>query len=166
MNIECILSWLVFHKVNSLVVPYALCCRLYDPDVIIRQLLLSSFFPVQPASMLLHADCHDHYCMILANFMHWFPFIHTSLLMCPSLSMILALLLILACVFLLFLQYINASGTTLPPGQYSWLITSCPSWYPVLTFICPLPCHHCCHAESEPLLNLVDLEFVDDWRQR
>lgn len=33
INIECILSWLVFHKVCSLVVPNAQCCRLCDPDV-------------------------------------------------------------------------------------------------------------------------------------
>lgn len=112
----------------------------------ITSFLLSSLFPVQPASLLLHADCLRHFCLFLANFMHRLPFLHTSLLLCPNLSMILALLLILACLMLHFLQYTNASGAILPPKQYSWLITSCLSLYPVFTFICLLPWHHCCYA--------------------
>lgn len=83
----------------------------------ITSFLLSSFFPVQPASLLLHADCLRHSYLFLANFMHRLPFLHTSLFLCPNLSMILALLLILACLMLHFLQYTNASGAILPPKQ-------------------------------------------------
>lgn len=143
INIECILSWLVFHKVCSLVVPNAQCCRLCDPDV---QMSFQNNFFCQASSQFNQLPCLRHSCLFLANFMHRLPFLHTSLLLCPNLSMILALLLILASLMLHFLQYTNASGAILPPRQYSWLITSCPSWYPVFTFICLLPWHHCCYA--------------------
>lgn len=54
INIECILSWLVFHKVCSLVVPNAQCCRLCDPDV---QMSFQNNFFCQASSQFSQLPC-------------------------------------------------------------------------------------------------------------
>lgn len=131
INIECILSWLVFHKVCSLVVPNAQCCRLCDPDV---QMSFQNNFFCQASSQFSQLPCFfmpTAFAILVCSL----QILCTDCLFstqvycssCPNLSMILALLLILASLMLHFLQYTNASGAILPPRQYSWLITSCPS---------------------------------------
>lgn len=130
-RLSCPMVWATCHKQTKAV-------SVVSGAFIPRKLLLSGSFPVEPASLLPHVDCLQHFCVFLhfANLLSSLASFSLLLLLCPILPMVLFLILVF--LFPYFPQYWHAASCTVfLAGHFL------PSRYLPFSLV---PWHHCCHA--------------------